>query len=117
MWLMVVLIAVVIAVSGDAKVTELRRRRAQWALALEGRHAELLVADPIVTGLPVVPSVHLPLWRAAPVLVVLKGHVPSPHLRDLVREVIRRGLAAAPDSYYLDDRLVVVGRSPIRRAA
>jgi hypothetical protein len=117
MWLMALLIVAVGVVFAAAKAVELKRRRAEQRLALERRLSQLLAADPSVTGLPVVPSVQVPFWRGAPVLVVLKGHVPTPHLRDTVREVIRRDMVVVRSEYYLDDRLVVVGRSPFRRAA
>ncbi|HET8575997.1 MAG TPA: hypothetical protein VFO18_02770 [Methylomirabilota bacterium] len=116
MWLMALLIVGLGAIVA-AKAVELKRKRAGQTLALEGRLWDLLVADPTVSGLPVRPSVRLPFWRGTPVLVVLKGQVPTPHLRDAVREVVRREMAIVPGGYYLDDRLVVVGRSPIRHAA
>ena len=117
MWLMALLIVAVIAVVATAKAVELKRTRAEQRLALEARLSDLLGADPTVSGLPVVPSVQVPFWRGGPVLVALKGHVPTPHLRDAVREVIRREMVAVRGDCYLDDRLVIVGHSPFRHAA
>jgi hypothetical protein len=109
-----VLLAIVAVTIGVA--VNLRRRRAAQALALEARLSALLVSDSTVTGLPITPSVQLPLWRGRPVTVALKGHVPTPHLRDTIRELVHLEMAATCGEYYLDDRLVVVG-SAVRHAA
>ncbi len=113
---MVLLLIVAVAVGVAAKAVALRRKRAKQALALEARLWDLLVSESTVAGLPVMPSVQLPLWRGKPVTVALKGHVPTPHLRDTVRELIHLEMAATCGEYYLDDRLVVVG-SAVRHAA
>ena len=113
---MVLLLIMAVAIGLAAKAVDLRRKRAEQALALEARLSDLLVSDSTVAGLPVVPAVQLALWRGKPVTMALKGHVPTPHLRDTVRELIHLEMAATCGEYYLDDRLVVVG-SALRHAA
>ncbi len=105
-----------IAIAAAAKAVNLRRKRVEQAFALETRLSALLVSDSTVAGLPVVPAVQMPLWRGKPVTVSLKGHVPTPYLRDAIRQLIHLEMAATCDEYYLDDRLVVVG-STVRHAA
>lgn len=115
--LVFLLIAALLVLPGAAaELYDFKRKRAEQARALQARLSDLLVSDPTVAGLAVVPTVRVPFWRGAPVTVELRGHVPTPHLRDAVRELIHREMAAARGGYYLDDRLVVVG-SPIRHAA
>lgn len=113
---LVPLAIVAIAIAAAATVVGLRRKRAAQAFALETRLSDLLVSDSTVAGLPVVPDVQMPLWRGKPVMVSLKGHVPTPYLRDAIRQLIHLEMAATCNEYYLDDRLVVVG-STVSHAA
>jgi hypothetical protein len=113
---LVLLAIAAIAMAAATKIVDLRRKRAEQARALETRLSALLVSDSTVAGLPVAPAVEMPLWRGKPVTVALKGHVPTPYLRDAIRQLIHLEMAATCDKYYLDDRLVVIG-STVRHAA
>ncbi len=48
---------------------------------------EILRADLSLAPWPISVSIHLPLWRRSPAVVAIAGRVPSPALRDAVRQL------------------------------
>lgn len=110
---LVVLLAAMIAVG---KVYDLSRKREARARLLEARISDSLLADPLLSRLPVVPTVSIPLWRGSPVLIAMAGSVPRSQLRHAVLQVALREAMRSARSYRLEDR-IMIEPATARRAA
>jgi hypothetical protein len=115
--ILVVLVAIVAAI---AKVHEVRRRREGEGLVLQARLGDALLMDPLLSGMAVVPTVHVPVRKGSPVRIEVSGNVPSPEARERVLHVIRQE-ATRFAQYALDvevvDRLSVLPPIESRHAA
>jgi len=69
--------------------------------------SDMLLSEPAIAGLPVVPTVHVPLARRSPTRITISGAVPAPALRELVIERVRREAALRVPDYEIEDSLVV----------
>jgi hypothetical protein len=87
------LIGLLLIVGIAVKFYDAKRKREEEGVALQARLSDPLLLHPRLAGLPVVASVHMPLWRGSPPVVELKGTVPDPDAREIAVEVVRRELA------------------------
>jgi hypothetical protein len=110
---LIVLLAAMILV---AKVYDLSRKREEQADSLEARISNSLLADPLLSRLPVVPTVRIPLWRGRPVIIAMTGSVPRSQLRHAALEMALREVGRSVRSYRLEDR-ILVDPAMARRAA
>jgi hypothetical protein len=110
---LLVLLAAMIAVG---KVYDLSGKREARAGLLEARISDSLRADPLLSRLPVVPTVSIPLWRGSPVLIAMTGSVPRSQLRHAALQVALREAMRSARSYRLDDR-IMIDPAMARRAA
>ena len=109
---MVLLVAVGIAV----KVYDMKRKRDDEGLALQSRLSDAMLSDPALAGVPVTPTVYVPLSRRGQVVITLTGAVPSPARRESVLELVSRVASPIETNYQIEDRLIVDPRM-VRRAA
>jgi len=110
---LIVLLAAMILV---AKMYDLSRRREGQAVSLEARISNSLRADPLLSSLPVVPTVKIPLWRGSPVVIAMTGSVPRSQLRHAALELALREAERRARTYLLEDR-ILVDPAMARRAA
>jgi hypothetical protein len=88
---------------------EAQRRRGRRASAFQDGLAEPVVRELGATGVSVVPTVRIPLLRAAtrPAVIQLAGQVPSRELRDRVVRIVER--EAKQLCYFrIEDRIRIV---------
>ncbi len=98
------------------KAYGLSRKRERQAVAFEGRISDAMLADPLLSQLPVAATVRVPLWRASPVTVTITGSVPRPQLRQAVVEMVVREVGRSVKAYHLEDR-IMVDPAMVKRAA
>jgi hypothetical protein len=101
---LVVLLAAMIVVG---KAYDLSRKREARSGLIEARISDSLRADPLLSRLPVVPTVSIPLWRDSPVLVAMTGSVPRSQLRHAALQVALREAMRSARSYRLEDRIMI----------
>jgi hypothetical protein len=87
---------------------EAQRRRDQRAAAFQDRLAEPIARELGLAGVAVLPTVRIPLWKAAtrPAVIQLSGQVPSYDLRDRVVRLVERE-AARLRYFRIEDRIRV----------
>ncbi len=95
---------------------DLGRKRARQALAIEARITDAMLADPLLSQLPVAVAVRVPLWRASPVTVTITGSVPRPHLRQAAVEMAVREVGRRAKAYHIEDH-ILVDPAMVKRAA
>jgi hypothetical protein len=98
------------------KAYDLSRKRERQAVAFEARISDAMLADPLLSQLPVTATVRLPLWRGSPVTVTITGSVPRPQLRQAAVEVAMREVGRSVKAYHLEDR-IMVDPAMVKRAA
>ena len=108
------LIALLVVVGLAVKFYDLKRKREEEGVAIQARLSDALLLNPHLAGLPVVATVHMPLWRGSPPVVELKGTVPDPDAREIAIDVVRSELSGT--NARLED-LVVVDPLAFRRVA
>jgi hypothetical protein len=88
---------------------EAQRRRDRRAVAFQDRLAGPIARELGQAGVSVLPTVRIPLWRAAtrPAVIQLAGQVPSPDLRDRVVRIVERE-ATRLQYFRIEDRLQIV---------
>ena len=98
---------------------EAQRRRDQRAAAFQDRLAEPIARELGLAGVSVLPTVRIPLWKAAtrPAVIQLAGQVPSADLRDRVVRLVERE-AGRLRYFRIEDRIrITPGAERERRLA
>ena len=70
--------------------------------------SDALLREPSLAGLPLTPTVHVPMWRGTPATIELMGRVPTPELKDTVLRIVRDEAARIRSDVQIEDRLSVV---------
>ena len=86
---------------------DLKRKREEEAVAAQARIADALLMDSTLAALPLTPTAHLPLWKGSPLILEIKGAVPSPELREAAVEVAKREIARSRPDFLIEDRISV----------
>lgn len=91
---------------------EAQRRRDQRATAFQNRLAEPITRELGVTGVSILPTVRIPLWKAStrPAIIRLEGQVPSYKLHDRVVCLVERE-AMRLRYFRIEDRIRVTAPS------
>lgn len=97
-----------LAITGIAvKLYDLKRKREDEGVALQARLSDALLIDPLLAGIPVTPTVHVPVWGSSPAVVTLAGTVPRPELHDAAVQLVMREMSQARANYRIDDHIEV----------
>jgi hypothetical protein len=108
-------VAVILAVLVIGRLVDSRRRKVEEAMALQGRASDALMAESDI-GWTVTPVTDVPLRPGSPIILELRGSVPSPEAREAAVRTTLRILADHPHPVSFEDRLWV-DSAPIRLAA
>jgi len=77
------------------------------AVPLRAKISDALMVEPSLSGLPVTPTVRMPLWPRDPVMIELSGSVPRPALRQAAIDVVLREVESTGRGCALQDRIAV----------
>ncbi len=101
-----VLAGVAIVVAAGILLLEAQRRRDQRAADFQNRLAEPIARELGAAGVSVLPTVRIPLWKAAtrPAVIQIAGQVPSRELRDRVVQLVERE-ASRLRYFRIEDRM------------
>ena len=101
------MLSVVILLGIAVKLYDLKRKREEEAVAAQARVSDALLMDAALSGLPLTPTAHLPLWRGTPLVVEITGAVPRPELRTAAMDVARREISRSRSDFQVEDRIQV----------
>jgi hypothetical protein len=101
------LIVLVVAIGVVVKFFDRRRKRMEEAVAVQARISDALMVDPALGRLPIVTAADRGLWGRSPVMIEIRGPVPSPELREAAISVATREAASSGVPFQVEDRLVV----------
>lgn len=112
----VLVVGLMVAMGFAVKLYDLKRKREDEGIAVQARLTDMLLSDPMLAGLPITPTVHVPFSRSAATVITLTGTVPSQGLRETAIRMIEREAASMRTDYRIEERLHVDPRMS-RRAA
>ena len=101
------MLALVVVVGVSVKLSDLKRKREEEAVAAQAGIADALLMDSTLAALPLTPTAHLPLWKGSPLILEIKGAVPSPELREAAVEVATREIARSRPDFLIEDHILV----------
>jgi hypothetical protein len=90
------------------KLYDLKRKREEEAVAAQARISDALLMDASLSGLPLTPTAHVPLWSGTPLTLEITGSVPRSELREAAVGVATREMARARDDFRIEDHISVV---------
>ena len=98
---LVVLLGIVV------KLYDLKRKREEEAVAAQARVSDALLMDAALSGLPLTPTAHLPLWKGTPLVVEITGAVPRQEFRSAAVDVATREISRSRAEFRIEDHLKV----------
>jgi hypothetical protein len=101
------MLSLVVLLGIAVKLYDLKRKREEEAVAAQARVSDALLMDAALSGLPLTPTAHLPLWKGTPLLVEIRGAVPRPELRVAAVDVAKREIARSRSDFQVEDRIKV----------
>ena len=97
-----------LAITGIAvKLYDLKRKREDEGVALQARLSDALLIEPLLAGVPVTPTVHVPFWGSSPAVITLSGTVSRPELHDAAVQLVMREMSQARANYRIEDHITV----------
>src|SRR2546421_8626513 len=67
-----------------------------------------LLREPSLAGLPLTPTVHVPMWTGTPATIDVTGQVPRPELKDLAVRLVSDEASRIRSDIKIVDRLSIV---------
>ena len=104
----VVVVGLFMVIGVVVKLFDLKQKRESEAVQLQAQLSDTLLREPSLAGLPLTPTVHVPMWRGTPATIELMGRVPTPELKDAVLRIVRDEAARIRSDVQIEDRLSVV---------
>jgi len=105
----VIVVAGLLVVIGLAvKLFDLKRKRESEAVQLQAQLSDALLREPSLAGLPLTPTVHVPMWTGTPATIDVTGQVPKPELKDLALRLMSDEASRIRSDIKIVDRLSIV---------
>ena len=105
--IMAVILLLIIGIGVAVKFYDVRRRHAEENAALQSLLSEALMLEHSVVGLPVAPFVSQSVWPHSPVVIAVRGSVPTQELRDAVMRLVQLEAFRRHPGAQAEDRLQV----------
>lgn len=103
----VALIAVCAMIAVVVKLVDLKRKRADEAVAVEAKIAEAFLTNPALSHWSIAPTAHRGLSRHSPVTIDIHGRLPSPPLREEAMATVTREASRTGMPFLVEDHIVV----------
>lgn len=117
--MMVAVIAgLLILVGVGVKLYDLKRKREAEAVHLQAQISDALLRDQGLFGMPVTPTVGIPVWSGTPAIIEVVGEVVTPNAHEAALRIIREEATRVRSDFRIEDRIRVrESARPIERAA
>ena len=101
-------VGLLVVIGVVVKLFDLKQKRESEAVQFQAQLSDALLREPSLAGLPLTPTVHVPMWRGTPATIELMGRVPTPELKDTVLRIVRDEAARIRSDVQIEERLSVV---------
>jgi len=102
-----IILLLVIAIGVVAKFYDVNRRRKEENAALQSLLSDALLLERSLVGLPVAPFVSQSVWPHSPLVIDVRGSVPTLELRDAVMRLVEQEAFRRHPGARTEDRLQV----------
>jgi len=111
-----VILLLVVGIGVAVKLYDVKRRRTEENAALQSQLSEALLLDRSMASSPVATFVSQAVWPRSPLVIAVRGSVPTPELREATmrlveREAFRRNPGARVEDHLMVDPLVGQARA------
>jgi hypothetical protein len=114
--IMAVILLLIIGIGVAVKLYDVKRRRTEENAGLQSLLSEALMVEPSIAGLPVAAFVSQSVWPRSPVVIDVRGSVPTSELRDAVMRLVEREASHRHPGARTEDRMQVDPRIVQERA-
>ena len=104
----VVVVGLLVIIGVAVKLFDLKRKRESEAVQLQAQLSDALLREPAFAGLPLTPTVHVPMWKGTPATIEVTGQVPRPELKEIALRLVRDEATRIRSDIRIVDRLSVV---------
>jgi len=109
-------LALLVILGVVARLYDRRRKGEADALGLQSHLSDALLTDRALQSAIVTVTVHAPMWKRSPLIVEVRGDVPTAELRDAVLRVVKREATRQRPDVELEDKLLIAPPRPARSA-
>src|SRR5437867_12603965 len=100
-----VVVGLLVVIGVVVKLFDLKQKRESEAVQFQAQLSDALLREPSLAGLPLTPTVHVPMWRGTPATIELMGRVPTPEPKHRVLGIARDEPARMRSGAQSEDRL------------
>jgi hypothetical protein len=111
-----IVLALLVIVGVVTRFYDRRRQGEADALGLQSLLSDALLTGRALQSASVTPTVHAPMWKRSPLIVEVRGDVPTAELRDAVLRVVQREATRLRPDVEVEDKLLIVPPRPARLA-
>src|SRR5881628_428285 len=104
----VVIVGLLMVIGVVVKLFDLKQRRESEAVQLQAQLSDALLREPSLAGLPLTPTVYVPMWTGTPATIDVTGQVPRPELKDLALRLVSDEASRIRSDIKIVDRLSIV---------
>jgi hypothetical protein len=101
------MLSLVVMLGIAVKLYDLKRKREEEAVAAQARVSDALLMDAALSGMPLTPTAHLPLWKGTPLVVEISGAVPKAEFRTAAMDVATREISRSRSDFRIEDHIKV----------
>jgi hypothetical protein len=101
------MLSLVVLLGIAVKLYDLKRKREEEAVAAQARVSDALLMDAALSGMPLTPTAHLPLWKGTPLVLEISGAVPKAELRTAAMDVATREISRSRSDFRIEDHIKV----------
>jgi hypothetical protein len=105
--ILAVILLLIIAIGVAVKLYDVKRKRTEVNAGLQSLLSEALMLEPSFGGLPVTAFVSQSVWPRSPVVIDVRGSVPTSELRDAAMRLVEREASHRRPGARIEDRLLV----------
>ena|SRR5204863_1390554 len=108
------LFGLLVIVGIGVKLYDFKRKREAEGVHLQAQVSDALLRDPMMFGLAVTPTAHVPLLSGTPARLEVTGHVPTAEARERALRIIEAEARSLRPDVTIVDKLEV---EPVERVA
>jgi hypothetical protein len=102
-----VIVGLLVIVGVGVKLYDLKRKREAESVHLQAQISDALLRDQGLFGMPVTPTVGIPLWSGTPAIIELVGEVDAPGAHEAALRIVREEASRVRSDFRIEDRIRV----------
>lgn len=100
-----VVLGLLVLVGIAVKLYDRKRKREAESVHLQAQVSDALMRDPVLAGLVLTPTAHVPTWGNGPATIEITGEVPDARAREFVLRVAHDEASRIRSDVRIEDRM------------